>query len=244
MSDHWDIYFCTVEDQFASIVLDMDVGHEMDPMEYSYPMGLRIHIKNPGESGTPVGEEADLVNELEDLLTNEVAMIGINVGRLTTNGVRELYYYFNSPYNLMDKASRIFNEQGYTVEVIEIVEEDPWEFYYNFLYPNKYQLQHMGNCKVVDSLAESGDVLEESRRVDHWLFFNSNLDRTNFEIKAKALGFNIVVDRLDDKDEYVSQIYREDYVNLHSINEVTDILVDLSEAYNGRYDGWETMVIK
>ncbi|MGG3840504.1 ribonuclease E inhibitor RraB [Paenibacillus thiaminolyticus] len=34
------------------------------------------------------------------------------------------------------------------------------------------------------------------------------------------------------------------YVDFHSINEVTDILVDLAGECNGEYNGWGTTVVK
>ncbi|WP_373231379.1 DUF695 domain-containing protein [Cohnella sp.] len=244
MSDHWDIYFCNIEDKFASIVLDMDVWNEIDKSKFSFPKVVRIPIKKPGESGTPVDDEAELINELEDVLSQKIGGLAYNVGRMTINGIREVYYYFSSTYDLDKLAKEIFNEHNYEVEVFNIDEDNPWEFYFDFLYPDKFQLQHMGNRGVVDSLSESGDPLGESRRVDHWLYFNSELDRAGFEGKIITMGFNVELDRTDDSNEYVSQIYRNDYVDLHSINEVTDLLVNVSEEYEGRYDGWETIVLK
>ncbi|CAM4492381.1 DUF695 domain-containing protein [Paenibacillus tarimensis] len=245
MSDHWDIYFCSIEDNFASILLDMGVWNEVDKSQYSLGMGIRIPIKNPGESGTPASDEAELINELEDMLTQSLGHLAVNVGRMTTNGIREIYYYFSSPFDLDTLAREIFYKQHYyDIVVFNMEENTPWEFYFEFLYPDKYQLQHMGNRSVVDSLSESGDTLEEARRVDHWLHFNSDSQRKTFENRVRTMGFNVELDRTDDGNEYVVQIYRNDFVDLHSINEVTDLLVDLSKEFDGRYDGWETMVIK
>jgi regulator of RNase E activity RraB len=244
MSDHWDTYFCLIEDKFASIVLDMDIWREIDQSEYKLPVGVRIPIKNQGESGTPVGEEAEILNALEDQLTAKIGDSGFNVGRLTTNGCREIYYYLNSPYELEKTAYDIFKGNHYDVQVFQINENSPWEFYFDFLYPDNYQIQHMGNRKVVESLMNSGDLLEISRRVDHWLYFPSAILRARFEEKMISLGFEIVLARTDEGEEHLSQIYRNDYVDYNSINEVTDLLVNISEEFEGRYDGWETMVVK
>ena len=242
MSDHWDTYFCFIEDKFASIVLDMDIWREIDQNEYRLPMGVRIPVKNQGESGTPVGEEAEIL--FEDRLTAKIGETGFNVGRLTTNGFREIYYYFNSPYELEKTAFDIFKGNHYDVQVFQINENSPWEFYFDFLYPDKYKIQHMGNRKVVESLMNSGDLLEVPRRVDHWIYFPSDFLRSRFEEKMISFGFEPVLARSDAGEEYLSQIFRNDYVDYNAINDVTDLLVNVSEEYEGRYDGWETMVIK
>ncbi|MEF3351811.1 DUF695 domain-containing protein [Paenibacillus sp. GYB006] len=243
MSDHWDIYFCEIEDKFSSIVLDMDIWKEIDKSEYPYPKVLRIPIKNPGESGIPTNDEAELINDLEERINNEIIDVGFNVGRITTDGLRDVVYYFSKQYELEKVAEKYFLEHGYEIEVHNMEEENPWDFYFDFLYPNKYQKQHMGNRNVVEQLRESGDKLEEPRRVDHWIYFQSTEDKDRFEAKVKLLSFNISSNPSNDEEIY-SQIYRHDDVDFHSINEVTDSLIDLAEECNGDYDGWESMVIK
>ncbi|WP_018758021.1 DUF695 domain-containing protein [Paenibacillus terrigena] len=221
----------------------MDNWKEIEKSEYPHLKVLRIPIKNPGERGTPINEEADLINDLEDKINNEIIDFGFNVGRITTYGLRDVFYYFSKQYELDKVAEKYFLEHGYEIEALNIKEKNPWDFYFDFLYPNKYQIQHMGNRNVVDRLRESGDKLEKSRRVDHWIYFQSTEDKNNFEAKVKLLGFNINSNPSND-DRIYSQIYRHDYVDFHSINEVTDSLVDLAGECNGDYDGWETMVIK
>ncbi|MDU5142972.1 MAG: DUF695 domain-containing protein [Paenibacillus dendritiformis] len=243
MSDHWDIYFCDIQGKFSSIVLDMDIWKEIEKSEYPHPMVMRIPIKNPGKSGTPIHEEAELLNDLEDKITNEISGFGFLVGRITTDGLRDVFYYFSKPYELEKVAEKYFIEHGYEIQVHHIEEENPWDFYFEYLYPNKYQLQHMGNRKVVDQLRESGDTFENSRRVDHWIYFQSTEDKENFDAKAILLGFNIDSDPSHD-EKMCTHIYRSDYVDFHSINQVTDILVDLAGECNGEYDGWGTTVVK
>jgi regulator of RNase E activity RraB len=97
----------------------------------------------------------------------------------------------------------------------------------------------MGNRRVVDSLQESGDKLETPRKVDHWLYFNSSEMLQQFKERIKEEGFNIE-DESGQKDEdgkYSLHISRTDAVDFHSINEVTDLLVELAEQFEGEYDG-------
>ncbi|MHA0858095.1 DUF695 domain-containing protein [Paenibacillus sp. CMAA1364] len=243
MSDHWDIYFSKIEEHFASIVLDMDIWKEVDQSQFSFPIALRFEIKNPNESGIPIDLEAEIINALEDRIINEINGTGYNVGRVTTNGIRDLFFYFSKDYDLSSLTGPIFLEHGYDIETFSINEEEPWGFYFNFLYPNEYEIQHMGNSNVLDSLRTSGDSLEVSRRVDHWIEFRSDIDKLDFIKKVKSLNFNIEQEH-QSTDEITLQIYRVDRVDPQSINELTDMFVDLANKFNARYDGWETQVIK
>jgi len=243
MSDHWDIYFTTIEDQFASVVLDMDIWKEVDQCKFPFPIALRIEIQNPSESGVPVDQEAELINELEDMIINEIEGIGYNVGRVTTNGIRDLFFYFNNSFDLNSLAKPLFKEYGYNIGTFNLDEEEPWGFYFGFLYPNKYEIQHMGNRSVLDNLRESGDSLEDPRRVEHWIEFDDITDKIEFIKKVKSLNFKIE-DEQEATDEIILQIYRTDRVDPQSINDITDMFVELVEEFNARYDGWETQVIK
>lgn len=243
MSNHWDIYFCEIEGKFASIVLDMDIWKEIEKSEYPHPMVLRIRIKNPGTSGTPINEEAELINDLEDKINDGIIGFGFHVGRATSDGIRDVFYYFSKPYELEKAAEKVFSEHGYEIEVLHIEEENPWDLYFDYLYPDKYQIQHMGNRKVVEQLQESGDTLENERTVEHWIYFQSIEDKENFDAKVKLEGFD-VESAPSNEEKIYSQISRSDYVDYHSINEVTDVLVDIAGECNGEYDGWGTTVVK
>ncbi|OWR29826.1 hypothetical protein CDO73_12105 [Saccharibacillus sp. O23] len=243
MSNHWDIYFSTIEEHFASIVLDMGIWKEVDQRQFSFPMALRFKIKNPNKSGIPIDREAEIINDLEDRIINEINGTGYHVGRVTTNGIRDLFFYFSQDYDLSSLAGPIFLEHGYDIETFSINEEEPWGFYFNFLYPNEYEIQHMGNRKVLESLRTSGDSLEESRRVDHWIEFRSDMDKLGFIKKVESLDFKIEQEH-QSTDAITLRIYRADRVDPQSINDLTDLLVDLVNEFNARYEGWETQVIK
>ena len=243
MSNHWDIYFCYVDDKYASFLLDMDIWKELDRNIYSYPICLRIYVKNPSETGFPIDQEADLINNLENCLINDIGNRGFNVGRVTTDGVRDVYFYFKEPFNLEELASNYFSEHGYEIEMHIIDEEEPWGIYFNYLYPNKYEIQHIRNSNVIDSLRNSGDTTEKPRRVDHWINLGNSENTESVKEKAKSLNFEIECAHTSD-EELTLQIFRTDYVDFNSINEVTDLIIEFIDEFDAEYDGWETQVIK
>ncbi|WP_081092249.1 ribonuclease E inhibitor RraB [Peribacillus simplex] len=113
------------------------------------------------------------------------------------------------------------------------------------LYPDIYQCNHMGNFAVFENLMKSGDELEPPREVKHWLYFKNMKMLKQFVQAIKKHDFSLADESVDVEEDgrYLLSISRIDSVNIASINEVTDMLVELSETYDGDYDGWETVVI-
>jgi hypothetical protein len=105
----------------------------------------------------------------------------------------------------------------------------------------------MANQKVILQLTKAGDKLIKERRIDHWLYFETEDDRRNFFILIADKGF--LVDKMDKmKDErthpYSLQIYRTDKPELAGITRLTLYLSKEAAKHKGVYDGWETFVIK
>ena len=189
------------------------------------------------------------MNEMEDaILENLNPKNFLNVGRVTSNGVRDIIFYSDqqSSNALMETADQFIAPTGYAYEVFEIEEDETWEFYHEFLYPNQYQQQHMGNQQVLFSLEEAGDSLEVPRKVDHWLYFHDLKMMKSFikEVKKHRFAIEEKSKQMDEDGKYFVRISRTDYVDLHSINEVTDLLIEIADKYEGDYDGWETFVVK
>jgi uncharacterized protein (TIGR01619 family) len=249
MSENWDMYFGYIDDKLASVVLDLEIWQEIDTEKFNHPFCLRLKIKEPNKDGLPIGQEADVINEMEDSLIEFLGQKNfINVGRVTTDGVRDVIFYSDQELKnaLIDAAHQFVVPAGYEFEIVGIEEDETWEFYYDFLYPNQYQQQHMGNQQVIDSLEESGDKLEVPRKVEHWLFFSDLKMMKRFIKDIRKEGFSIEEEpnQVNEDGKYTISISRVDSVDLHSINEVTDLLVEISEKHEGEYDGWETFVIE
>jgi uncharacterized protein (TIGR01619 family) len=250
MSENWDIYMEYIEGKLASFLLDMDIWKEIDIEKYKHCFYLELKIKEPNEDGFPFGDESEKLNEVEDSFTESLGYKNnINVGRITTNGVRKVIYYSTKGLdnNILEVAKSFIRQTGYQFNIIQIVEKNAWEYYYNFLYPSKYQKEHMANRKVVDSLVSHGDKLEESRKVEHWLYFNNGIKMKLFVDEIQKMGYNIesINNKLDEEvGKYMLIISRIELVDYNSINKVTDFLLEILKKYEGEYNGWETYVIK
>ncbi|WP_026688786.1 DUF695 domain-containing protein [Alteribacter aurantiacus] len=249
MSEHWGHYFGLMDNEPASVVLDMEVSEEVDPKEFKYAFVINISLKCPNEDGFATDDEAEALNEIETAFNEFVRDRNyVFVGRITCSGERDLFFYYNKVDKqvLFEATKRYLDPEHYKYNVYSIDEDEPWEIYYTSLYPNLYQLQHMGNADVVEALEESGDPLEVARKVEHWLLFEDSRLMDKFTRRIKKEGFIIEEKsrRTDENDKYTLVISRNDKVDLDSMNEITDFLIDLLEDYNGEYDGWETFVVK
>ncbi|MCM3654588.1 ribonuclease E inhibitor RraB [Metabacillus litoralis] len=63
-------------------------------------------------------------------------------------------------------------------------------------------------------------------------------------VKKKGFSIEEESNQMDEEGKYILSLSRMDAVDFDSINEVTDLLVEISEKYEGEYDGWETVVIE
>jgi hypothetical protein len=98
---------------------------------------------------------------------------------------------------------------------------------------------------VVEYLKKNGDKLVKPREVFHWIYFKTELEADNFIKETENKNF-IFVSKRKVEDNYPIQVElkRIDKVDIKSVNEYSLYLLEVTEKYNGDYDGWETSVEK
>ena len=249
LSGYWDTYLGFIDEKPAAIVLDMEVSQEIDTEQYNHAFAVRFSLKWPNEDGLHIGSEADELNEVEEAFSESVELKQyIYVGRITTDGIRDIIFYSTQEEAevLVLHAKDYYHTLGYEVEVYKIEEETYWEFYFEVLYPNPYQFQHMGNHSLLEALEDSGDKLEVPRKVEHIILFQKEKMMKRFIKVVKNEGFTIEENsfKTDEEGNYVTCIIRVDSVDYEAIDDLTDLLLEIAEKYEGEYGGWETMVIE
>jgi hypothetical protein len=168
------------------------------------------------------------------------------VGRITRSGRRELYFYGEEPGPL-DEAVRTAMKpfDGYEYECGSTLQPD-WDHYVDFLYPSDSNLQRMFNRRVLEDLAEQGDVHETPRKVDHWLEFPAEDARASCRETLVAIEFSVEDEFLSEEEgeplPYTLVVSRVDSVDSHTINGITLELARLAGEHGGRYQGWECQV--
>lgn len=241
----WDFYFSNVDNKLSSLFVDLGL-YKVAPLE-NKPNFVWISIKmnNAREDGLSSTGENDLLRQMEDKL---IAILNskfnsIFVGRLTSNGDRDLFFYVGDTtfYNkVLSDFTRTYSE--YHIDYGSKTDED-WSGYFDFLYPSPQQFQSIQNRRVIDQLEKKGDKLIKMRDVDHWIYFKTKGDQELFLNKIQFDGFTVITQEHDKKSgglPYKLHIKRIDRVDWKSVDVYVIYLWKLANEYNGVYDGWET----
>jgi regulator of RNase E activity RraB len=246
MTEEWDFYFLTVDHKPASIFLDMGAKKLAPVASLPFQAGLRIHMKAPREDGLSSKAEFDALVAIEDRLKAElVSSQTAYVGRCTTDGCRDFYFYVEQPEVWEARAAACMKAAAeYDFEVFT-EEDQTWSSYFEFLYPGARDQQRMGNRSVCSALEEKGDDLTAARDIDHWSYFRDADSRARFVRGAGELGFATreLSTTEDGEHRFVARVWRSDVPSYQTIDEVTLPLFDLAIACDGDYDGWECALV-
>lgn len=249
MSDSWDFYFSNVNDKLASLFVDLGIHDSAPDAARPWLLWLWVEFNHPREDGLSSREEYETLCAIEDSLTTSIhrSMPAVVVGRITTDGRREFYFYSSESTRFADAVAAAMAEfPDYRWELGSKL--DPkWTHYFNVLYPTPHDWQRIKNQRVIEQLQTHGDILEKPRDVSHWAYFSSESERSEFVSRIKAQRFSVIAERkLDDETSgspWAVVFERRDAVDGNSINEVTILLADLADEFGGDYDGWETPII-
>lgn len=247
--EEWDFYFSNVDDIIGSFYIDLGLVKIAPASDKPNLVWISVQMNSPRDDGLSSSEEFETLKTIEDRLQEFILTQhnAIYTGRLTTDKRRDFYFYMGDT-TLYDKtiSESMVAFPTYSFD-FGIKEDEQWEHYFNFMYPNPRQFQSIQNRRVIDNLEDHGDPLTKARRVDHWIYFKSNNDRNAFLNKIGHLNFDIV-----SKDEttsfgeyrYKLQISRVDNVDHNSVDDYVLQLWEIAAECNGDYDGWETSVEK
>ena len=248
--DHWEIYVTFVDDKPAVILVDLGAAETAPVQAKTSLVWLWVHLKDPDDEGFPSEDEDLVLNEIEDAVTESVnADTTKYVGRITSDGRREFYFYTDNPQSFREVATIAMATSAATGYQFELDDaDDPeWRHYQDVLYPSPEDFQQIHNQHVISQLYQAGDSLTEPRPVDHFANFASPEAREAFAKAAVALGFEEVSrpDRTDDTGfPFALGLLRVDSVDAETIDRVTFELFELAQEHQGEYEGWGSSVVK
>ncbi len=247
--EDWDFYFSNVDDVIGSFYVDLGLSKIAPVKDKPNLVWISLKMNNPREDGLSSNEESETLYAIEDRIQEFISKnhTAIYAGRLTSNNNRDLYFYFGDT-TLYDKtiSEAMVAFPSYTYD-FGIKEDPEWSSYTDFIYPNPRQFQSIQNRRVVDNLKKNGDPLTKARQVDHWIYFKTDSDRSEFLKKIEPLKFAIVSDNEKTSSgefPYKLHISRIDNVDLDSVDDYVLDLWEFANECNGDYDGWETSVEK
>ncbi|KAA3622978.1 MAG: DUF695 domain-containing protein [Bacteroidetes bacterium] len=244
----WNFYFCQVDGKEASIYLDLGLINVAPVPEMDHLFWVSIKMNNPRTDGMSSREESSKLWEIEDFIVEQLVSNHqvIYVGRLTSNNCRDLFFYLGKDKLVEKTLSTSFLKFPEYKFDHGINENDNWDLYLDFLFPDPETYQSIMNRRVLDYMEEQGDQLTQERQVDHWIYFKTESGRDEFEKEVVKRNFKItsrsfVEDTQDLKYQLV--ISRIDKISLNEIDAYTIELWKLAIKYNGDYDGWEAPLI-
>lgn len=244
----WGMYFCLVDDNQASIRLNLALN-EIAPVEdYKYRTWFSVKLLHPDENGFTTREEYPKICQIEDDILDALTKQGaIVAGAVKTNGVFDLYLYSKDITDYEEIINSVMKVHADYLYSTDFKEDMGWESYFKFLYPSDYEFQTIQNQRVLMNLDEHGNDSEKDREVDHWIYFKTRDDLDDYIDKVEAIGYKVLSkEKLDDKNDYPFQlnISREDNTIWNNVNQYVWELITLAKESNGIYDGWGCPIAK
>jgi hypothetical protein len=248
VSDDWDFYLCRVDDEPASIFLDLGIATDAPRPDRPIMAHVRLYLREPRPDGLSSNTEFGTLSRLEDHLTRAVTAgdAAVYVGRNTSGGCRDFYFYVAEDGDWGEQVGvALAAFPAYRYETGSRPDPD-WSIYFEFLHPSAEDMQRIRNRRVCDALRSNGDALTEPRAIDHWAFFPDEASRERFVQTIGGLGFLVreMESQADSEGSFVVQVFRDDVPALESIDDVTLPLHRAAVEHGGYYDGWETQVIR
>jgi regulator of RNase E activity RraB len=247
MTDDWDFYFLQVDDQPASIYVDLGARAAAPVAGLPHMAYVRLRMRDPRDDGLSSREEFDTLVAIEDALSAALVGAGTGyVGRCTTNGCRDFFYYVADPGDWPARVAACL--QAFPAYEHEAgTQPDPdWSTYLSYLHPSDADSQTIQNRRVCEALQSQGDTLSVAREIDHWAYFPAEADRDAFVAEALALGFQLRQSHPPEEpgDAWCAQVWRADIPAADAIDGITLPLFELAELHGGDYDGWESVVVR
>jgi len=242
MSDDWDVYFAHVESKPASMLLDLGLAAEAPIPGLSVMCYVTLDFLDPDENGMSKRSEYDRLLAIEDALvpslTHETCIF---VGRCTTNGQRDFFFYMDNGKGVEEKVEAVMSRfEEYTWDM-GLVEEPGWDTYLEFLYPDEQGMDTIWNNRVRRQLTEQNDDLAAPREIDHWLYFPSDQDRAAFKTEIEVEKFRVTLLDPEEDKPFGVLVQRVDAPD--DIDDITWPLRELGGAHGGIYDGWGCSVV-
>ncbi len=238
-------FYTQVEDgDLVKIEVELEAQEMIDEVEfYPWLYTVFIKLKKPLPNGLADEDEEDFLFECKERLALklEEKEKAIYVGSKTTVGWYELYFYLQDPKGIENQTKDILNAFGYKFES-NSVKDKKWNLYETSLYPNASQSHHIQNRQIIDELVEEGDDVTKPREVEHYILFQTSSLREKFieTLEQNALTCKGEFEREEEEFVYGVAVGIVQDVDLKTMNETTDKLIELSAKEYGHYEGWST----
>ena len=142
--DGWNSYFCYVNEELSSIYLNLDLFYKAPMEKYPKLCWYWIKMKNPKTDGLSSDDDFQKLIEHEDALVDNLKKLkAIYVGRITTQGMRQFYFYSSNDLLVKDALSNFVGESSPFQYQVGEKPDAKWNQYLNLLYPSEHGIQQI-----------------------------------------------------------------------------------------------------
>jgi hypothetical protein len=233
----------------SSIFVDLGIRADVPIEKRPWLLWVWVQLQSPKPDGLATNEEARILHDIAGALGSMItATCGAQmVARITGNGRREFYFYAEDPGELPELAATAMREYPACKYETGSTFQPDWDQYL-MLFPSETNLERMQNRRLLEALAEGGDVHEAPRKVEHWFHFSDEATRAACRETLVAIEFVVEDEGVNEEAgvelPYGLVVSRVDSVDTHTINGITLELQRLAGEYCARYDGWECAVTR
>lgn len=246
----WDNYIYSLNGRPVSIMLNMALKERTSGLGRSFAIILRTKYADVDKYGFPGDQDKDKLDSLENDLEKE--LMGKNgavyAGRFTQRGLREFYFYVLDTVDFSIHCKTVMDKYPDLPWLAKAVYDRNWTNYMEVLYPSDVEKEKMENRKMVMTLQSKGDDLSRARRIEHTLYFKVAQSRRTFLTTPAIQGFNVSempIEKSNDSEyPYLLIIWHHEKPELKKMNDITLTLTHLAGKNGGKYEGWQTKVMK
>jgi hypothetical protein len=141
----WQSYLCKMDDELASVYLDLNLALVAPLVIKPQLTWLWIKLNSPREDGLSSDEEFDALCDFEDDIIHELRLCAScqYVGRITTKGRREFYFYTTWDFDFEKMISQVLEAHPeYSFQCGGKL-DDSWAQYFSTLFPAKQGLEQI-----------------------------------------------------------------------------------------------------
>src|SRR5690606_25325396 len=97
--EDWDFYFTNVDHKLSSIAVDLGLASIAPIKDQKNVCWVSIKMLAPREDGLSSNSESEILGDIEDQLAERMKAkhSATHVGRLTSAGNRDIYFYVSDP---------------------------------------------------------------------------------------------------------------------------------------------------
>lgn len=139
----WDFYQANINDKIASVYLNLDAESELRA-ELTHLYWFFIKLKVEREDGLSHEDEADSLWDFEDRLVSSICSEELEfVGRVTTAGMRQFYFYGTENVNYDELCQNFLKDNDSYLHQYNSQEDVERSHYKNVLYPGEKGLEQI-----------------------------------------------------------------------------------------------------